>query len=116
MSLLRKRNDSCNTEDSEQDLHAEKKISWPKTNAERLDNGFLSDCYIHLHAASLSKTRKALFEKQILSNGGTLITNTSSPSNAKRIFVLIDDDLVQKERINQLIEKILASSSQDKEW
>ena len=87
-----------------------------KLDAEQMHKGFLSGCYIYLHPASLSKSRKALFEKQIASNGGNLVLAHSCPKDIKRLVILIDDNLIDNERICQMIEKILESSTDNQEW
>ena len=54
---------------------------------------------------------KTLFEKQITVNGGHLITNLSSLNDSETPIVLIDDDLIDHSRIDQMITKIEESAN-----
>lgn len=94
---------------------AQKTDSHQNINLE-VSNGFLRGCTIYLHSASLSKSRKTLFENQVLSNGGKLISNLSSIKNVERTIILIDDNLIDKERISRMIEKIQSSNSIEDNW
>lgn len=82
----------------------------------KTSSGFLSEYNIYLHPASLSKTRKTLFENQVLSNGGKLISDLSSFRNVEKPVILIDDNLIDKKRISQMIEKIENSKSSEGKW
>ena len=77
---------------------------------------FLSAYTIYLHPASLSKNRKNLFENQILSNGGKVISDLSSSKNVKTLLILIDDNLIDKKRISQMIEKIENLKGSEGKW
>ena len=85
------------------------------TNIKR-SAGFLSAYNIYLHPASLSKNRKKLFEDQVLSNGGKLISDLPSFINVDTPLILIDDNLIDKKRISQMIEKIENSKSSEGKW
>ena len=89
---------------------AQKRDSRQDTNI-KANNGFLCGCNIYLHSASLSKSRKTLFENQVLSNSGKLISNLSLIKNVERTIILIDDNLIDKDRISRMIEKIQSSNS-----
>ena len=80
------------------------------------NSGFLSAHNIYLHPASLSKNRKNLFQNQILSNGGNVISDLSSSINVKTLLILIDDNLIDKKRISQMIEKIENLKSSEGKW
>ena len=82
----------------------------PETHRESV-GGYLSNCDILLHPASLSNKRKTLFEKQITVNAGHLITNLSSLKDSETPIVLIDDDLLDPSRIDQMIKKIEESAN-----
>ena len=71
--------------------------------------GYLSNCDIHLYPASLSNKRKTIFENQISLNGGNIIKEISSIKNYNEPLVLIDDNLIDRDRINKMIEKVMDS-------
>ena len=71
--------------------------------------GYLSNCDILLYPASLSNKRKTIFENQISLNGGNIIKEISSIKNYNEPLVLIDDNLIDRDRINKMIEKVMDS-------
>ena len=72
--------------------------------------GYLSNCDIFLYPASLSNTRKTLFENQINLNGGNLIKHLTCIRNYKEPYVLIDDNLIDRTRIDTMIKKVQESA------
>lgn len=66
-----------------------------------------SFCF-HLHPAALSKTRRAIFEKQIESHGGTRLNSLEDDwcrPHQHRLIVLIDDTLTDEEKRKTLARK-----------
>jgi len=70
---------------------------------------FLNDLLFHLHPAALSKTRRKIFERQIVAKGGRLVDNLADSKSLQAaneiINVLIDDSLVNQSRLQSIIAK-----------
>ena len=120
MFLSNKRKSDDQTNDSDNHERSEKCRKKEKSGVESDSNDqlaqYLVGFNIYLHPASLSKGRKALFEKQILSSGGTVISNLPCHDKLQKITILIDDNLVDGDRISQMIAKIRASCNINQEW
>ena len=118
MSVPKKRKESDNSSTLINETECTSKINKAAcvepNSSFKTNTGFLSDYHIYLHPASLSKSRKTLFEKQIISNGGKLISQLSSLKYVKNPVILIDDDLIDKQRLNQIIKKMENEHSQNK--
>ena len=68
--------------------------------------GFFTNHNFYVHSAALSKNRRVLFEKQITSNGGHFIHELATFKKPEKVIVLLDDELINKERIPQMIHKL----------
>ena len=68
--------------------------------------GFFTNHNFYVHSAALSKNRRVLFEKQITSNGGHFIHELATFKKPEKVIVLLDDELINKERIPQMIQKL----------
>ena len=115
MSVPKKRKQNCISRSVKRTndntiINEKRMCDTPETHRESV-GGYLSNCDILLHPASLSNKRKTLFEKQITVNGGHLIANLSSLNDSETPIVLIDDDLIDHSRIDQMIKKIEGSAN-----
>ena len=75
-------------------------------NRKKSLKGFFTNHNFYVHSAALSKTRRVLFEKQITSNGGYFIHELATFKKQEKVIVLLDDELINKERIPQMIQKL----------
>ena len=109
MSISKKRKASCvssNEQSKSLDTKTEQNINKELKKNSVPIKGYLSNCDIFLHPASLSSKRKKLFENQIHLNGGNIIKDLSCMTNYKEPFVLIDDNLIDRTRIDLMIKKV----------
>ena len=75
-------------------------------NRKKSLKGFYTNHNFYVHSAALSKNRRVLFEKQITSNGGHFIHELATFKKQEKVIVLLDDELINKERIPQMIQKL----------
>lgn len=78
------------------------------------EKGFLHNHLIHLHKAGLSKTRRGIFEKQIVQHSGTLVQDLddfSKYSSSPFSLVLVEDELIDSEKLPGIVDKCLATLS-----
>ena len=118
LSKKRKSNDQTNDYDNgeKSEKCSKKEKSWVESDNKDQIEPYLVGFNIYLHPASLSKSRKALFEKQVLSSGGTVINSLPCHQKFEKITILIDDNLIDGDRISQMITKIRASCNINQEW
>ena len=77
--------------------------------AKTSEDKFLSGLAIYLHPAALSKTRKAIFERQVGAKGGRLVSDLTKEDTP---IVLIDDCLIDETRMGLLVDKIANSGAE----
>ena len=64
---------------------------------------------MQLHAAALGKTKRTIFERQIVSNGGTLIDSLEKEVPAGRFLVLVESSSMETEKLQAIVEKCIES-------
>lgn len=109
MSNFKKRKLNCASNDKKSESkcdEVESNRSIELKSSSMPKKGYLSNCDIFLYPASLSNTRKTLFENQITLNGGNLIKHLTCVRNYKEPYVLIDDNLIDRTRIDTMIKKV----------
>lgn len=78
-------------------------------------DGFLSRMHFRLHPSALGKARRAIFERQIKAYGGHLVEQVADSLPGKEVIVLLEDSLVQKEKLQAIVDKAALDGGQDKE-